>query len=144
MKILFDTSVLIAALVESHPLHGRAFPWIRRAKEKKLELIVASHTLAELYAVLSTLPLKPRISPSVAWRLVKDNIISNSKIISLTPTEYGLTIKSLSEAGLIGGVTYDALIAKVAQKAKVKKLLTLNIDHFKKVWPEGENKIISP
>ena len=144
MKTLFDTSVIIAALVESHPMHERAFPWLKQAKEKKLELIVASHTLAELYAVLSTLPLKPRISSSVAWRLIKENIESISKILSLTPAEYSSTIKSLSDMGLIGGTIYDALIARVAQKAKVEKLLTLNIDHFRRVWQDGENKIIAP
>ena len=144
MKTIFDTSVIIAALVESHPMHGRAFPWLKQAKEKQFELIVASHTLAELYAVLSTLPLKPRISSSVAWRLIKDNIESTSKVISLTPAEYSSTIKSMSEMGLIGGTIYDALIAKVAQKAKVERLLTLNINHFRRVWQDEENKIIAP
>jgi predicted nucleic acid-binding protein len=144
MKILFDTSVIIAALIESHPMHARSFPWLKQAKEKKIELIVASHTLAELYAVLSTLPLKPRISSSVAWRLIKENIESISKIFSLTPAEYSSTIKSLSDMGLIGGTIYDALIAKVAQKAKVERLLTLNIDHFRRVWQDSENKIVAP
>jgi predicted nucleic acid-binding protein len=143
-KTLFDTSVVIAALVESHPMHERAFPWLKQAKEKQFELIVASHTLAELYAVLSTLPLKPRISPSVAWRLIKENIETIGKVISLTPAEYSSTINSLSEMGLIGGTIYDALIAKVAQKAKVERLLTINTDHFRRVWPEGENKITAP
>ena len=144
MKTLFDTSVIIAALVESHPMHGRAFPWLKQAKEKQFELVVASHTLAELYAVLSTLPLKPRISSSVAWRLIKENIESTSKVISLTPAEYSSTIKNMSEMGSIGGTIYDALIAKVAQKAKVERLLTLNINHFRRVWQDEENKIITP
>ena len=144
MKTLFDTSVIIAALVESHPIHERAFPWLKQAKEKQFELIVASHTLAELYAVLSTLPLKPRISSSVAWRLINENIVPNSKVISLTPAEYCSTIKSMSEMGLIGGTIYDSLIAKVAQKAGVERLLTLNIDHFRRVWQDCENKITAP
>ena len=144
MRTLFDTSVIIAALVESHPMHNRAFPWLKKAKDKQIELIVASHTLAELYVVLSTLPLKPKITPSVAWRLIKENIESSSKVVSLTPAEYSSTIKSLSEYGYIGGIVYDALIARVAQKAKVDRLLSLNIDHFRKVWQESEKKIISP
>ncbi len=106
--------------------------------------MIASHTLAELYAVLSTLPIKPRISPAVAWRLIHDNIEGVSKIISLTSSEYSATIKRLSESGLIGGIVYDALIAKVAQKTGVKRLLTLNGDHFKRVWPAGEDVIVSP
>jgi len=142
MKILFDTSLIIAALVESHPMHVRAFPWLKKAKAKDFELVVASHTIAETYAVLSTLPIKPRISPSVAWRLIIENIVPISKIVSLTPTEYSFTIKQISELGLVGGITYDALIAKVAQKSKVKRMLTLNLEHFTRVWPDGE-KIIS-
>ena len=142
MKILFDTSLIIAALVESHPMHIRAFPWLKKAKAKDFELVVASHTIAETYAVLSTLPIKPRISSSVAWRLISENIVSISKIVSLTPAEYSFTIKQMSELGLAGGITYDALIAKVAQKSKVERMLTLNLEHFTRVWPDGE-KIIS-
>ena len=99
MKILFDTSVIIAALVESHPMHQRAFPWLKRAKERHFELIVASHTIAELYAVLSTLPTKPRISPAAAWRLIHENIEAIGKIVSLTATEYSSIIKKISERG---------------------------------------------
>jgi predicted nucleic acid-binding protein len=144
MKTLFDTSIIIAAMVESHPMHEIAFPWLKQAKTKSFELIIASHTLAELYAVLSTLPIKPRISPAVAWRLIHENIEAVSKVISLTSSEYSATIKRLSESGLIGGIVYDALIAKVAQKAGVKRLLTFNSDHFKRVWPAGENVIVTP
>ena len=84
MKTLFDTSVIIAALVESHPMHDRAFPWLRQAKANEFEFVVAGHTLAELYAVLSTLPIKPRISPLVAHRLIHENIEVSAKIVSLT------------------------------------------------------------
>ena len=144
MKILFDTSVIIAALVESHPMHQRAFPWLKQSKKNEFELIIACHTIAELYAVLSTLPTKPRISPAVAWRLVHENIEAIGKIVSLTAAEYSSVIKKISERGLVGGITYDALIAKVAEKSKVEQLLTLNPDHFKRVWPEGEKIIVSP
>jgi predicted nucleic acid-binding protein len=144
MKTLFDTSILIAALVESHPMHEIAFPWLKQAKIKAFELVIASHTLVELYAVLSTLPIKPRISPAVAWRLIHENIEAVSKVISLTSSEYSAIIKRLSESGIIGGIVYDALIAKVAQKAGVKRLLTFNSNHYKRVWPAGENVIVTP
>jgi predicted nucleic acid-binding protein len=144
MKTLFDTSVIIAALVESHPMHDRAFPWLRQAKANEFEFVVAGHTLAELYAVLSTLPIKPRISPLVAHKLIHENIEVSAKIVSLTSVEYSTTIKRLSELGLVGGIVYDALIAKVAEKSKAERLLTLNIKHFKRVWPEGDSIIAAP
>jgi hypothetical protein len=46
--------------------------------------------------------------------------------------------------GLVGGIVYDALIAKVAQKCKVERLLTLNSNHFRRVWPGGEKVIVTP
>ena len=68
MRTLFDTSVLVAACIEGHPKHERALPWLSKAKAQEFEFVVSSHTLAELYAVLTTLPVKPRISPNVSWR----------------------------------------------------------------------------
>lgn len=34
MKVLFDTSVLVAAMIESHPAHERALPWPQKSKHK--------------------------------------------------------------------------------------------------------------
>jgi len=144
MKTLFDTSVLVAAIVEPHPMHTRALPWLQRAKAGEIDFVVASHTLAELYAVLTTLPLKPRISPLTAWRLVHDNIETSAKIISLSPSDYKDTIKYMSELGLTGGIIYDALIVKAAQKSGVERLLTFNADDFIRLWTEGERYITIP
>jgi len=144
MKTLFDTSVLVAAIVEPHPMHTRALPWLQRAKAVTIDFFVASHTLAELYAVLTTLPLKPRISPLTAWRLVHDNVETSAKIISLSPSDYRDTIKHMSELGLTGGIIYDALIVKAAQKAGVERLLTFNVDDFIRLWPGGESFIYLP
>jgi predicted nucleic acid-binding protein len=144
MKTLFDTSVLVAAIVEPHPMHNRALPWLQRGKTGELAFFVASHTLAELYAVLTTLPIKPMISPSTAWRLIHDNIEISAKIISLSPSDYQDIIKRVSEFGLSGGIIYDALIVKAAKKSKVERLLTFNINNFKRVWPDGESIITVP
>jgi len=144
MKTLFDTSVLVAAIVEPHPMHTRALPWLQRAKAGEIDFLVASHTLAELYAVLTTLPLKPRISPLTAWRLVHDNVETSAKIISLSPSDYKDTIKHMSELGLTGGIIYDALIVKAAQKSGVERLLTFNADAFIRLWTGGERYISIP
>ena len=137
MKVLFDTSVLVAAMVQPHPMHARALPWLRRAKAGECDFVVASHTVAELYAVLTTLPVTPRISPGAAWRLIHENVETTAKVVSLSAYEYVATIKRIAELGLTGGVVYDALIAQAAQKAGVERLLTFNLEDFKRVWPEG-------
>ena len=144
MKTLFDTSVLIAAIVQAHPKHYQALPWLKKAKEKKLEYLVAAHTLAELYAVLTTLPVSPKIKPGLAQHLIQENVVSMAKIIPLSPSEYSATIQQTANLCLSGGKIYDALIAAAAQKAKAQKLLTLNRKDFQWVWPEGSSLLHVP
>jgi len=144
MKILLDTSVLVAALVEPHPQHDRALPWLRKAKDEELELAVSSHTLAELYAVLSTLPVSPRITPGLALRLIRESVEPAASVISLSSSDYLTTIKRMSELGISGGAIYDALIVRAAQKAEADRVLTFNVSDFKRIWPEGAAHIAAP
>ena len=58
--------------------------------------------------------------------------------------KYLNTINWLAERSLVVGITYDALITKVAQKSRVEKLVTMNVDDFMRVWPEGEDVIVAP
>jgi predicted nucleic acid-binding protein len=144
MKILFDTSVIIAAIVEPHSLHSIAFPWLKRAKSREFDLFVASHTLAELYAVLTTLPIRPKIAPGVARQLIHNNIEAIARIVSLSASDYRSVIKRMGDLELSGGIIYDALIARAAQRSRVDRIVTFNIDDFKRVWPEGTAHIIVP
>ena len=87
-KIFFDTSVLVAAMVKPHPEHTRAFPWLKGAKAKEVDMLVASHTLAELSVVLTALALRPKISPVMARGLIGSNMEVAAKIIMLTLADY--------------------------------------------------------
>ncbi len=144
MKLLFDTSVLVAAIVEAHPHHSHALPQLQDVKSGKHEFFVAAHSLAELYAVLTSLLLKPKISPLTARRLIDENVISSANIISLSAADYKNTLKELSELALTGGIVYDALVAKAAKKSRIDRLLTFNAKDFQRVWPEGEDVIQTP
>ena len=144
MKIVFDTSVLVAALVLPHPMHQRAFPWLKRVKAREIDMIIASHTLAELYAVLTTLPVSPRISPDIAWRLMNENIVKVASIVSLKSSDYIAVIKSLRDEGFSGGLVYDTLIVQSAIKSNADKLLTFNVSDFERVSLHRDIKILSP
>jgi predicted nucleic acid-binding protein len=144
VKILLDTSVLVAALVEPHPHHHRALPWLKKAKAQEIELLVSSHTIAELYAVLSTLPVSPRISPGLAWRLIHESVEPPATVVSLSSSDYLTTVKRMSDIGVSGGAIYDALILKAAQKSGVARILTFNVNDFKRIWPEGASRIAAP
>jgi predicted nucleic acid-binding protein len=144
MRVLFDTSVLVAALLGSHPSHPQAISWLKRAKSGEIEFLVSTHTLAELYSVLSSLPVKPRIDPATAWRLINENVEAAAQPVSLTPEDYLQTIRRVAALGISGGVIYDAIIARAAEKSDADKLLTLNGSHFERVWPEGRSRISAP
>lgn len=143
MKVLLDTSVLVAAVVLAHPAHTRAQPWLKRGRTREIELIVAAHSLAETYSVLTTLPVRPRITPALAWRLVHENVAGIATVMGLSPAEYSATLRRLAELSITGGAVYDGLVARVAQKAQVDRLLTLDAD-IARVWPEGRDRISAP
>jgi len=144
MKVFFDTSVLVAGVIESHPAHERVFSWFRRVADQEVELFVAAHSLAEFYAVLTRLPINPKITPAMAVRLLRENIEAVAHIVSLTKGEYLQVVTGMAELGLTGGVVYDAIIAEAAKKSNCEAILTLNRRDFVRVWPEGEGRIIEP
>ncbi|MBK5257621.1 MAG: PIN domain-containing protein [Vicinamibacteria bacterium] len=144
MKVLFDTTVLVAGIVEAHPHHDRCLPWLQKTRGTPVDPYVTAHTLAELYAVLSSYPTRPRISPSMAARLVRENVSSRARVVTLTATDYLAAIDNMSELSLSGGVMYDALIVRAAQKVDADRLLTLNARDFLRIWPGGAGVIGSP
>jgi predicted nucleic acid-binding protein len=144
MKTLLDTSVLVPALVRGLPQHSRAQPWLERARSGEFSWAVASHTLAELYAVLTALPVSPRIMPATARRLIRENVEDSAEIVALSPRDYRDVLTMMADLGLSSGAVYDALICRAAQKAEARRVLTFNIAHFRRVWPEGGSIIQAP
>ena len=144
MKVFFDTSVLVAACVEGHPEHERSFAWLAQAHRREIEMVVATHTLAELYAVLTRLPIRPRLVPSMVRRIIRDNIEANAQVVEISTDQYREVLDHLADQNLTGGIIYDALVAGVAKRQEVDILLTLNRKDFIRAWPEGGEKIREP
>jgi predicted nucleic acid-binding protein len=144
MKVLLDSSTLIAAMLPDHVHHGPANAWLSQAKLGTFVCFVSGHSLAEVYAVLTRLPRKPPISPADAWQMLKENVTSCAQIITLGAGDYSALMAELSQRGISGGPVYDGVIAKAAELAQVDRLLTLNVPHFQKVWPAGMSRIITP
>ena len=144
MKVLFDTSVLVAALIDSHPQFPIAFPWLLKVKHGEINGYIGTHTLAELYAVLLSLPTQRKISTTDIWRLIQQSILSVFDVIDLTKSDYRIILQSIANYNIRGGATYDALIAQAASKAKVDKLLTFNPGHFQRLYPSLAKLIEQP
>jgi len=144
LKIFFDTSVLIAAFVEAHPGHKISLPWLQKVKKKEIKGIISAHSLLECYSILTTLPLSPRIYPSLAVNLVKKNIIANFKIIRCDDSDYIELLDGLASKNIAGGASYDGLILYAARKVKVDKILTLNVNDFIRIVPQYIRLITLP
>ncbi|HXU32145.1 MAG TPA: PIN domain-containing protein [Thermoanaerobaculia bacterium] len=144
MKVFFDTSTLVAALIESHESHEQAYPWLDRALAGEIEAFVAAHSLAELFATLTRIPTRPRISPGLALRMLRENVLPAFRPIALSADEFVSTLEKLANLECSGGVVYDGLIAAAAARVGVDRLLTLNVGHFRRVWPEGAGLIQRP
>lgn len=143
MRILLDTSVLVAAMVEAHPAHERSLIWLKRVTNASDTGLIAAHSLAEVYAVLTTLPVQPPISSTDAMQLIQHNLIDKLEVVVLSAQDYSSLLQSLSSLGIVGGAIYDALILRAAEKAKVDQVVTLNERDFRRVYPSLANKIVS-
>ena len=144
MKYLFDTSVLLAAMVAAHKHHDKAKTWLSKAHKGKFSLYVCNHTIAELYSALTTLPISPRISPATAVMLIEHNIIKQAKLVTLTSKDYHKVIKNLAAEDFKGGISYDNLIYHAAIKSGVTKLLTFNTKDFDRFNRDKKVIIVSP
>jgi predicted nucleic acid-binding protein len=144
VRILLDTSVLVAAMVEAHPAHERGKTWFNRVSSGTDKGLVAAHSLAELYSILTTLPVHPPISASDAQQLIQQNVAEKLEIVSLSSEDYLQVVDQLAEIGIVGGATYDALILRAAENAKVDLVVTLNEKDFRRVNPNLADKVVAP
>jgi predicted nucleic acid-binding protein len=144
MRLFLDTSVLVAALVEPHPAHDRALPWLQRIRDGSAAGVISAHSLAELYSILTTLPVRPRISPVTAQQLIRSNIHSTFEVVSLSADDYASVIDHLADMGILGGATYDAVILQAAAKANPDQVVTLNEKDFRRIRPDLAPMLVTP
>ncbi|MCI0681345.1 MAG: PIN domain-containing protein [Gemmataceae bacterium] len=143
MRVLLDSSTLIASLLPDHVHHSVAHAWLSQAKARAFQLVVSGHSIAEVYSVLTRMPRTPRISPAVAWQLLSDNVTGFAEIVTLTGADYVALVNDLSMRGIVGGPVYDAIIAKAAELGQVDKLVTLNEADFLKVYPNIASRLVA-
>jgi len=141
MKAFFDTSVLVPVFYGDH-VHHRA----------SLELFVqfdkstgccGAHSLAEVYATLTRMPGKHRISGEQAM-LFLGSIRERLAIIALSSDEYADALEASAALGIVGGGIYDAMLAQCAFKAKAEAIYTWNARHYHLCGREIVGRIRNP
>jgi predicted nucleic acid-binding protein len=141
VKHFFDTTVLVAAILEEHEHHDRSFSALATATPSSA--CCGAHNLAEAYATLTRYPGKQRLSPDQAL-LAIEVFEDRLAIVALETREYLAAIRRFAGHGIDGGMIYDGLIAACALKAKADVLYTWNTAHFVLLGDEIARKVRTP
>ena len=136
-----DTSVLIAAVSVQHVHHEPSLAVYLAANKNQAGC--AAHSLAEVYATLTRLPGKQRMSCEQTLVFL-DEIRNRLKTVVLDGEEYGSAIADAAAEGVLGGMVYDALIARCALKGQAQTIFTWNVDHFRRLGPEVAKRVRTP
>ena len=137
MRTLFDTSVLVAALVDQLGTHEAAFREFLRHSTCENPGFCSTHALAETYATLTALPLNRRVLPDEARRLVEGTVLARLAVVPLVAADYRAVLQHVAELGLGSGAIYDALHAQCARKEDVDQILTYNLSDFERFDLDG-------
>jgi predicted nucleic acid-binding protein len=133
-RYLCDTSALIAAVSSWHEQHDRTSVEIERRKRSNEQLVLAAHSLAETYAVLTRLPAPHRLRSVDAIALIERNW-RDTPIMHLTGLEMWNALHEAQRRTMIGGQMYDVLIAVAALKAEASTIITWNVRHYEAFAP---------
>src|SRR5260370_39571730 len=82
--------------------------------------------------------------PTEAYRFVSESIAGRCEVVSLVEKDYLATLESAAKAGLCGGILYDALQLRRAEKARCDRIYTFDISHFVRLAPHLGDKILRP
>jgi len=141
VKWFFDTSALYPVFIDDHAQHEASLAAYLRADPS--QAACAAHSLAELYATLTSMPGPNRLSADQVLRVL-DDIRERLTVIALDPEEYRSAIGDAAAEDILGGTVYDALIARCALKSKAAVIYTWNLKHFRLVGPEVARRARTP
>ncbi len=132
MKIVFDTSILVAGIVEAHPHHARARVWLEAVANGTHEGMMSWHAVAEAWAVLTRLP-KPLTLSGEQARLALAKLHPAFARVDMDGEIYEPALLRCCAAELWSGAVFDAIHLVVAEKVEADLLLTFNVKDFRRL-----------
>ncbi|OKH16021.1 type II toxin-antitoxin system VapC family toxin [[Limnothrix rosea] IAM M-220] len=143
MKVLFDTNIVVASFLKHHSHHKLALPWLEKTKNNEIQGYLSTHSLSEIYSVLTRIPLPTPISSKQAQYLITTNL-QQFTFVSLDSPDYFRILGRVAQLNITGGGIFDAIIAEAALKIKADVLLTLNLKHFVRLGDDIQSIARSP
>lgn len=137
MDVFLDTTVLVAASVLGHPHHPQAFSALRRVAARRDKGFISTHSIAEVYAALTRVPVVPRIHPAEAARIVADTLLPHFECVPISKKDYCEALELVQSGGWAGAKIYDALLLGCAAKCGADRIYTFNLADFQLLAPAG-------
>jgi predicted nucleic acid-binding protein len=104
---------------------------------------MSAHSIAEVYASLTRLPVQPRIHPVEAVRIISDNILPHFEAVPIGKKDYVEALRVVG--GWSGAKIYDALLMGCAAKCGADRIYTFNLADFRLLAPAGlQEKVCTP
>lgn len=104
--IAVDSGVVVAGFASWHESHGAA----RQALERRPRLV--AHAAIEAYSVLTRLPPPHRAQPDIVHAFITEQFAE--PYLGLSDAGYQDLLATVASGRILGGQTYDALIAFTA------------------------------
>lgn len=145
LKVALDTSVIVAGVVAAHPHHERARWWLApREGPEAAERLAAWHAYAESWAVLTALPMEPRVTGQVA-AAVLDRVGRAVRFVEPVAATYRAAVGRCSGRSLRSGAVYDAVHLVTAERESADVFLTFHVDDFTRLAePDGPRALVPP
>jgi predicted nucleic acid-binding protein len=145
MRLYYDTSVLVAALVEGHPHHASAHAALEAVLRARHRAFFSAHGLTEVYSVLTRTPFVPPVYPLEAWQLLDRTVLPHIDLVWLNGREYREVVQECAQGGHLGGRVHDLIHLRCARKAKCDRIYTFNFLDFRSLAPaEVASRISTP
>jgi predicted nucleic acid-binding protein len=141
IRDLLDTSVLIATFWGDHVNHEPSLELFAGASRTRTAC--CAHSVAEVYSVMTALPVRPPIAPDQAL-LFLEQLREKVAIVPLSENDYFETAQKVAQFAVTGGRIYDALLLAAARKVEAKHVYTWNIRHFQQIAPQLARRIRTP
>lgn len=138
MKVFFDTSVLVAVFWGDHPLHDVCMGVFRKATRRSA--FCAAHSMAELYAVTTRLPVRPAISCEQALLFV-ESLRARVTPVALSARECAAALEHAARLGVSGGAVCDVLLLACARKCAADLVYTLDARDFPRLAQDLARRI---
>lgn len=135
----FDSSILVAALVESERHHAEC-----RALVTSGPFAVWSHGFVETFNTLTSGKIKPRPSAADVARALRSSIRPRATLLQLPEDQMLRAFDEAEARGVRGGAIFDYLHLVAARHHQAERFYTLNTSHFQSFWRAGDPIIAYP